>query len=119
MRLWQRGMILLMSCSALPACETIREAAPLRPDLDNPARLACVAAPAERPDRGEPYAIDWDKVLTVAEARIQHGLYVQREAQRNAVVASYVLEIEGRLFTCSSNAQWWRDYWSALPDPAK
>jgi len=91
----------------------------LRPDLDHPDRLICMSAPDARPERGEAYTIDWSKVETVAQAKIQHGLYVERERLRNGVVAAYVLEIEGRLFTCSNNAQWWRDYWSRMPDPAQ
>ena len=111
--------ILSIFCSSLGACAPERLAVSLRPDLDNPSRLICEAAPASRPERGAPHEIDWSKVLTVAEAKIQHGLYVARERERNGAVAAYVLEIEGRLFTCSNNAQWWRDYWARIPAPAK
>ena len=110
--------ILWTSCFSLTGCgDPERIVSASRPDLDNPDRLVCVAAPAKRPERGDPHVIDWGKVLTVAEARIQHDLYVKRESERNAVVAGYVLEIEGRLFACSNNAQWWRDYWAGLPAP--
>lgn len=111
--------ILSTCCFSLAACETVRESAPLRPDLDHPARLVCEGVPADRPERGEPYTIDWSKVATVAQAKIEHDRYVAVERTRNGVVAAYVLEIEGRLFVCSNNAQWWRDYWAKLPPPAK
>lgn len=111
--------ILSTFCFSLAACETTREAVSLRPDLDNPARLVCEPRPDPRPDRGEPYVIDWGKVETVAQAKIEHDLYLARERDRNGVVTAYVLEVEGKLFVCSNNMQWWRDYWSKLPDPAQ
>ena len=117
--------ILSTCCFSLAACETTREAAPLRPDLDNPERLECegvtrdAAGDVIRPDRGEPYVIGWDDVASVAQAKVEHDRYVARERERNLVVTDYVLTIEGRLFLCSSNMQWWRDYWSRLPEPAE
>lgn len=112
-RLLTVGILSTLCFSA--ACSPERVAVGVRPDLANPARLVCEAAPDKRPERGEPYAIDWSKIETLAQAEIEHGRYVARERERNAVVASYVVEIEGRLFVCASNAQWWRDYWRALP----
>jgi hypothetical protein len=73
--------ILSIFCSSLGACAPERLAVSLRPDLDNPSRLICEAAPASRPERGPPHEIDWSKVLTVAEAKIQHGLYVWRSRE--------------------------------------
>lgn len=88
-----------------------------RPDLDNPARLFCEAVPA-RPEIPSAYVIDWTKVQTVDQARGEHDAYVRSINARNGVVAAHIVELEGRLFVCSNNAQWWRDYWAELPDPA-
>ena len=64
------------------------------------------------------YVIDWTKVQTVDQARGEHDAYVHSINARTGVVAAHIVELEGRLFVCSNNAQWWRDYWSKLPDPA-
>lgn len=116
-------LILSTCCFSLAACETTRAKGAVRPDLENPARLVCVDAERDargaiiRPDRGEPYVIDWSAVETVEDARVEHRRYVERERERNLVVTLYVVEIEGKLTLCADNAQWWRDYWSGLPDP--
>lgn len=111
--------ILSTSCFNLAACgEPERVASSVRPDLDNPDWLVCEGAPAERPERGDPLVIDWSTVTSVEGAKALFDRYVAVERQRNGVVANYVVEIEGRLFTCANNAQRWRDYWDGMPDPA-
>ena len=106
-----------MCCSALAACEPKRIAVQTRPDLANSERLFCEAVPA-RPDLPATYAIDWTKVQTVEQAKGEHDAYVRSIHARNGVVTAHIVELEGRLFVCSNNAQWWRDYWAKLPDPA-
>ena len=61
------------------------------------------------------YAIDWSKVVTVEQAKAEHQAYVAALRSREGVVAGYVVALEGRLFVCSDNLQWWRDYWGSLP----
>jgi hypothetical protein len=115
MRLLLTAAILSTSCF-LAGCETTRAVVPLRPDRDNPDRLVCEGVPGERPAVPAEYVIDWSRVATVAQARAEHDAYVVRNRERNAVVAAYILDVEGRLFVCSNNAQWWRDYWAGLPE---
>lgn len=117
MRKSVKAAILLTSCFLLTAgaCQPTRIAVPSRPDLANPARLICEGVPA-RPALPSAYAIDWAKVQTVEQAKGEHDAYVRSINARNGVVAAHVVELEGRLFVCSNNAQWWRDYWSELPD---
>lgn len=110
-----KAIVLSMFCLAMAACETVREAAPLRPDLDYPARLICEGVPDKRPAISPEYVIDWSKVETVARAKTEHEAYVRSVRTREGIVAGYVVEIEGKLFTCSNNAAFWRDYWSRLP----
>lgn len=109
---------ILSTCCFLAACETTREAAPLRPDLEHPARLVCEGVPGERPKIPATYEIDWSKVATVEQAHAEHDAYVRSVLARNGIISAYIVTIEGRLFVCSNNAQWWRDYWAGLPDPA-
>jgi hypothetical protein len=78
----------------------------------------CEGVPAERPAIPPTYVIDWSKVTTVDQAHSEHDAYVRSVLARNQVLAGYIVTIEGRLFVCSNNAQFWRDYWSGLPKPA-
>lgn len=106
------AIALLTFCSA---CATERVAVSLRPDRDNPDRLICeVAGP--RPAIPTEYRIDWSKVATVEQAKVEHEAFVRSIRTREGVVAGYLVDLEGRLFVCSNNAQWWRDYWKALPE---
>jgi hypothetical protein len=110
---WKAAVALSTLCS-LAACETVRVAVPLRPDLDNPTRLICEAVPA-RPAIPAEYVIDWSRVTTVTQARAEHDAYVRSVRSRENIVVAHIVTLEGRLFVCSNNAQWWRDYWSGLP----
>jgi len=75
--------------------------------------MVCEAA-AGRPIIPPEYVIDWPAVQSVDQARGEHEAFVARLRAREAVVAGYLVDIEGRLFVCSNNAQWWRDYWAGL-----
>lgn len=76
--------------------------------------MVCEGAPAARPSIPATYVIDWSRVTTVDQARAEHDAYVRSILDRNEVLVGYIVEIEGRLFVCSNNAQWWRDYWGGL-----
>lgn len=99
-----------MFCSG---CKTERVATSLRPDLDHAERMVCESA-GERPAIPPEYVIDWSKVVTVEDAKREHNAFVRSVRTREGVVAGYVVTIEGKLFACSNNAQWWRDYWQAV-----
>ena len=99
-----------MLCSA---CGPKRVAVPICSDLTNPARLICEAQ-GERPTLPAEYVVDWSKVQTVAQARAEHETYVRSVRTREGVIVGYVVTVEGKLFVCSNNAQWWRDYFSGL-----
>lgn len=99
-------------CSLLLAgCGPKRVAVAITPP---PERLACVAA-GERPAIPPEHVIDWTKVRTVDQARAEHLRYVASIRSREGVIVGYVVRIEGRLFTCSSNAAWLRDFYAGLP----
>ena len=109
-----KATVLSMFCSVLAAgCAPQKIAVVSRPDLDNPDRLVCAGA-GTRPDIPAEYAIDWSRIATVEQARAEHDAYVRAIRTREGIVAGYVVDLEGRLFICSNNAQWWRDYWSML-----
>lgn len=95
---------------ALAACKTVHTADFLATPAD---RLVCEAA-GQRPSIPPEYAIDWSKVATVAQAHAEHDKYVAVIHDREGIVAAYVLQIEGKLFVCSTNMQWRRDYEAEL-----
>lgn len=109
-----KAIALSMFCSlALAGCASTKIAVASRPDLDNPARLVCEAS-SSRPEIPAEYAIDWSRVVTVEQAKAEHDAYVRSIRTREGIVAGYVVDVEGKLFVCSNNAQWWRDYWKGL-----
>lgn len=114
MKLLKKALILSTCCSLLASCQTVQQTEPLRPDLDNPARMVCEGKDEKRPAIPPTYVIDWSKVETVKGAREEHEAYVRSIVDRNKAITAYIIEIEGRLFVCSNNMQWWRDYWRKL-----
>lgn len=109
-----KALVLSMCCSlALAGCASTKIAVASRPDRERPERLVCEATGA-RPSIPAEYSIDWSRVFTVDQARSEHDAYVRSIRKREGVIAGYLVDVEGKLFVCSSNAQWWRDYWSML-----
>lgn len=78
--------------------------------------MDCVAA-GDRPAIPAEYVIDWSKVLTVPQARAEHETFVRSVRDREGVTVGYIVDIEGKLFACSSDAEWLRDFYGRLPDP--
>ena len=105
------ALALSMSCLAvtLASCEPKRIVTNLAPPQE---RLQCVAAP-KRPFLPPEYKIDWSRVLTVSQAHAEHDKYVAVIRTRENVVAGYIIDVEGKLFACSSNMQWLREWYKA------
>ena len=103
-------------CSLLlSGCETARVAVPVKPPAD---RMDCVAVKAaDRPALPPEYVIDWSKVFTVPQARSEHETFVRSVRNREGVTVGYIVDLEGRLFMCSSDDEWLRDFFGRLPDP--
>lgn len=111
---------LLMSCLALTACkekEIHFKTLPIPAD-----KMQCVEVqPADRPKLAKLYMVDWDKI---AAAPDKNGAILAAQAEvaallksvyaREATVSRYVIEIEDKLFLCSSNAKWLQDYTKKL-----
>jgi len=95
-----------MSCLALTGCkpDKVVEHLPTPPE-----RLVCEAA-GDRPSIPREYAVDWSKVATVAQAQTEHLKYVASVRNREGVITGYIMRIEGKLFTCHTNAQWRADF---------
>ncbi|AHE55925.1 hypothetical protein NX02_21465 [Sphingomonas sanxanigenens DSM 19645 = NX02] len=55
-------------------------------------------------------------MTTVEQARAEHQRYVASIRTREGVVAGYVLKVEDKLFVCSNNTQWLREFFGALPN---
>ena len=100
----------LVAALLLSACKTTHVADFLATPAD---RLVCEAAGA-RPKIPPEYAIDWSKVATVDQAKQQVVALISRQHEREGIVTAYVLSIEGKLFVCSTNMQWRRDYEAEL-----
>lgn len=107
MKLSAMALALSTLCLAVSACGEQKYTAEFIPTP--PARLVCEVA-GTRPTIQPVPAIDWARITTVAQAKIAHDDYVKRINAREGVVAGYVLNIEGKLFTCFNNMQWRREY---------
>ena len=94
----------------LTACEPKRivEHLPTPPE-----RLVCEER-GDRPAIPAEYVIDWTRVTTVAQAKVEHQAHVTRVRQREAAVTGYIISLEGKLFVCSSNMKWRRDFEASL-----
>ena len=101
----------LFSATALSGCGQERVVTNLAPPSD---KLVCAAA-GPRPNIPAEYVIDWGRVATVAQARVEHDKYVAVIRTREGRISGYILSIEGRLFACGSNMQWLRDYYGSMP----
>lgn len=100
-------------CSLLASCGPTAVLAPVKPPAD---RMDCVAA-GSRPAIPAEYVIDWSAVTTVPQARTQHEAYVRVIRSREGVVVGHLVDVEGKLFACSTDAEWLRDFFGRLPDP--
>lgn len=98
---------LLMCCSAVSACDTVRtvKALPIPPE-----RTDCEAATGKRPRLPPEYQIPWDRVATVGQARAEHENFINVIRGREGIVANYVISLEGQLFACANDATWVREW---------
>lgn len=104
---------LLTLCSLLAnGCAPTVALAPAKPPAD---RMDCVDVTG-RPALPAEYVIDWTAVTTVQQARSEHEAFVRVIRTREGVVAGHVVAIENKLFACSTDAAWLRDFYAGLPD---
>lgn len=121
-----KRLIPLALFATLTAC-TQREIVPFNVKAAHPERFVCEGL-ADRPAIPPEYLIEWSVLLeraidgnwtptqTIDAARNEHLAYVRSIRTREGKVAGYLVEIEGRHFTCASNLQWQRDYYDGLAD---
>lgn len=100
-------------CFLLGSCETTRVAVAVKPPAD---RMDCRPA-GDRPAIPAEYVIDWKAVTTVPQARAEHETYVRSVRDREGVTVGYIVQIEDKLWACSSDDEWLRDFYGPLPDP--
>lgn len=104
---------LLTCCLAASGCgEPQRVATAIVPPAE---RMDCRQLEQGRPTIPSEYVIDWARVTTVQRARQEHDAFVTRLREREGPVAGYVIALEGRVFACSDDAAWMRDFFGALP----
>jgi hypothetical protein len=108
------ALALLTLCS-LPAsgCGPTVVFAPVKPPAE---RMDCVDV-SGRPSLPPEYVIDWTAVTTVQQARSEHEAFVRVIRTREGIVAGHLVATEGKLFACSTDAAWLRDFFADLPDP--
>lgn len=104
--------LLLTCCLALSGCETTKRV--VESLKTPPERLECSPA-GTRPSIPAEHVIDWTRVVTVTEARTEHEAFVTRLRQREGPITAYIVDIEGKLFTCFNNMQWRRELEAGLP----
>lgn len=74
-------------------------------------RMDCQAATkVDRPSLAPTYVIDWSKVLTAPAAKVEVDRLISSVLNREGIVTGYVIQLEGKLFACSNDAQWLREY---------
>lgn len=112
MRQLLKAALPLTFCLAASACgEPEKIVTALKPPSE---RLQCASA-GDRPQIPPEHRVDWQRVSTVAQARSEHDAYVRSVRTREGIVAGYIVDIEGRLFACSNNATWLREFYAVLP----
>ena len=104
------ALLMCFSALAISACDTKRviEHLPTPPE-----RLVCEPA-GDRPAVPPEYAIDWQRIQTVAQARAEHEKFVSVLRTREGIVAGYIVGLEGKLFTCWTNMRWRVEYEAGL-----
>ena len=100
----------LLQVATLSACAEKRVVTALKPP---PERLQCAPA-GDRPVIPPEHRVDWSRVSTVAQARSEHDAYVGSVRSREGVIAAYIVETEGKLFVCSNNAAWIREWFAGI-----
>jgi hypothetical protein len=91
---------------AVSACEPKRIVTALPIPAE---RTDCQVATGKRPQLNPEYRIDWSKVASVGQAKIEHDRFVSVIRGRENTVANYVLSLEGDLFQCASDDAWIRE----------
>jgi hypothetical protein len=106
---------LLMSCS-LAACGNERPEIHFKPIAIPTERMDC-ATLITRPAVPPAHEIDWetiskapDKEFAIRLAKLEVDKLKYSQVQRDAVVANYIVNIEGITFGCANDAQWLREY---------
>lgn len=108
-----RSLQIIAGALAVAACQPKHIATNIAPPSE---RLQCVPA-GDRPTIPSEYVIDWSKVTTVEQAHSEHDAYVRSVRTREGIIAGYIVQIEGKLFACSNNAAWLRDFYAGTAKP--
>lgn len=110
-----KSAVLLMYCF-LAACNTPAPEIHFKP-LSIPAERIDCAVLIKRPPLTPEYKIDWvtveaapDKDMAIKLAKLEVKKFLYDLRVREGIVANYILNMEGILFGCSSDAEWMRDY---------
>ena len=110
----------LLTCSLTLTAASCGEKRTVQHLPTPPERLVCEAVPA-RPSISPEYQIDWRSVesaatvkVAVDRAKAEVAKLMGSIRNREGVIVGHILSLEGKLFTCFTNAQWRRDYEASL-----
>jgi hypothetical protein len=113
MKLSLRTVALLMPCFLLQACNDQIHYKPLPIPQD---KIDC-AVLIKRPPITDEYVIDWatvkkapTKEFAIQLAQLEVQKLLSNIHSRELTVVNYIVNIEGILYGCSSDAEWMRDY---------
>lgn len=107
MKLFLRATALSMSCLLLTAASCEKKVVASIPTP--PERLICDPA-GSRPTIPSEYVIDWLSVPDVLTAQSEVKKLMTSIRTREGIVAGYLVNVEGKLFTCFNNMQWRREF---------
>lgn len=65
---------------------------------------------SDRPLLPTEHVIDWSQVQTVEQAKAQHDLFVVRLREREGLLVTYIVDLEGRVFEAASDDLWIREW---------
>lgn len=104
-----KPLLLALALSTLcSACAPTRVVVPLKPD---PERLDCVQLEG-RPILPAEYVVDWSRVTAGGEAaRAEVTRLIASVRTREGIVTGYIVQMEERVFVCSNDATWLRDFY--------
>lgn len=103
----------MLSSLSLLGCETATVAKAIEPPAD---RMDCRELEGGRPAIPAEYVIDWNTITSVQQARSEHESFVRSVRSREGVTVGHIVAIESRLFACSNDAAWLRDFFAGLPN---
>jgi hypothetical protein len=105
-----RKALIVLGLVALAGCAREEKRVQTLVEISIPAEKMDCTFTGQRPALPPEHVIDWAKVQSVAQSRAEAEAYKKSVRAREAVVARYIVTVEGVAFACANDAEWIRDY---------